>query len=519
MDEHQIEIIVHVTDEKLFADLAESLERVRLPKKFSVEVQPVTGDEKFFAYETARQASDAKYKIYLDERATVTNENFLRELLKIFSDEQIGLVGTSGAIQLSTHGISLTSYKRTDENFSGEVDAVDGFFIATQHDLPWRIDFTDNFFGAHAQCVEFRREGFKVVVPQQNRPWISVQGDAVQLDEDARQKFLDEYSADLFPLVSVIIPTFNRPKYFREALDSALSQTYRNIEVFISDNSTDDATENFMQDYLARDARIKYFRHKNFNASDNWNFARDYNNPKAEFVNWLMDDDKFYPTKLEKMVEIMRRCPDVSLVTSVRHVIDADGNITDTMPGTLSESIFQTGLNAGKNLLYEGKNDIGEPTTPLIRKNCLRDGDLCRTANERGFYPLIDVSTWLQVLSRGNVVWLAEPLSMFRYHAGQASNWEKVGSVFSICWANLLKIEWDKKFFIKTEDEFRRALINRIASTTGRLLKAQSLNYRDENVIELEKNLAAMAVALTNGYKLELPPFKYFTADEHKVFC
>ena len=138
MDDRKIEIIVHVTNENFFARLVASLEFVDVPENFSVEVQPVTGDEKFFAYETARLASDAKYKIYLDERAVITNENFLAELPKIFSDEQIGIVGTSGAIQLSTHGISLTSIKRTDENFSGEVDAVDGFFVATQHDLPWR---------------------------------------------------------------------------------------------------------------------------------------------------------------------------------------------------------------------------------------------------------------------------------------------------------------------------------------------------------------------------------------------
>ncbi|MBR1806945.1 MAG: glycosyltransferase [Selenomonadaceae bacterium] len=515
MDERKLEIIVHMTDENLFARLTASLEKVNVPKNFAVEVQAVTGDKKFFAYETVRQASDAKFKIYIDERATVTNENFLRELLKIFSDGRIGLVGTSGAIELSTHGISLNSFKRTDKNFSGEVDVVDGFFIATQHDLPWRTDFADNFFGAQAHCVEFKRAGYKVFVPRQNRPWISVDGD-ISIDESARQKFLDEYSADLFPLVSVIIPTFNRPKYFREALDSALNQTYRNIEVFVSDNSTDDATENLIRTYA--DARIKYVRHRDFNASDNWNFARSYDNPKAEFVNWLMDDDKFYPTKLEKMVEIMRRRPDVSLVTSVRHVIDADGNVTDTMPGTLDRNIFQPGEIAGRNLLLTCQNDIGEPTTPLIRKNCLRDGDLCRTADERGFYPLIDVSTWLQVLSRGNLIWLAEPLSAFRFHEQQASNWERVGSVFSICWAHFLEIEWRNKFFLRTESDFRAALLKSIAGTTVRLLKAQELNYRDENIIELENVLSALAAALTNGYKLKLPPAKFFTSDKNNVF-
>ena len=109
---------------------------------------------------------------------------------------------------------------------------------------------------------------------------------------------MDEYSKDIFPLVTVIIPTFNRPKYFEMALCSVLAQTYKNIEVVVRDNSTNDDTEKLIQEYLKADSRIKYFRHKNFNADDNWNWARHYNNPKAEYVNWLMDDDLFYPEKI-----------------------------------------------------------------------------------------------------------------------------------------------------------------------------------------------------------------------------
>ncbi len=489
MDERKLEIIVHVTDENLFARLAASLEKVDVPKNFSVEVQPVTGDEKFFAYETARLASDAKFKIYLDERATVTNENFLRELLKVFSDDRIGLVGTSGAIELSTHGVSLNSFKRTDKNFSGEVDVVDGFFIATQHDLPWQTDFADNFFGAHAHCVEFKRAGYKVFVPRQNRPWISVDGD-ISIDESARQKFLDEYSADLFPLVSVIIPTFNRPKYFREALDSALNQTYRNIEVFVSDNSTDDATENLMQDYLARDDRIKYFRHKNFDADGNWNFARSYNNPKAEFVNWLMDDDKFYPTKIAKMLDVYRNNPDVTLVTSARDFIDANGKIVNNTQNIFGKNVKLSGDEAGK-LLFTFRNYIGEPTTVLIRKKFLRDNDLCRNADETGFFSLVDVSTWLQLLRQGNMIRLIECLSALRTHGQQMTYSNKIYKCAPFDYAKLFKQAWDEKCCLRT---------------SKRLNGLYKANVYDENVKFLEATTAALAQSLVNGCKLELPP-------------
>ena len=336
LNDKKIQIIVHVTDEYFCNRLIQSLETVTVPEDFSVEVQPVEGTEKYFAYETAMRASDAKYKIYIDERAIITDTNFPTEMLKIFqSDNSIGAIGTSGVTELSTHGISLTSSKRAPENFRGEAEIVDGFFFATQYDIPWRCDlFTDNFFGGQAQCVEFKRRGYKIFI---GGSWISYTGEKFNLNNRSYQKFMDEYSAELFPLVTILIPTFNRPKYFREALESALSQTYRNIEIVISDDSTGDETERLIRDYLARDARIKYFRNKGFTSHDNWNFLRDYNNPAAEYVNWLMDDDLFYPTKIERMVEVYRNHPDVSLVTSAKNVIDANGNIIATTQNFLFE--------------------------------------------------------------------------------------------------------------------------------------------------------------------------------------
>ncbi|MBR4382279.1 MAG: hypothetical protein IKP64_01850, partial [Selenomonadaceae bacterium] len=65
----------------------------------------------------------------------------------------------------------------------------------------------------------------------------------------------------------------------------------------------------------------------------------------------------------------------------------------------------------------------------------------------------------------------------------------------------------------------RRALLREIVVVKNRLAQAQKLNHHDENIIELEKIFSALTDALTNGYKLKLPPFKYFTADKQKVFC
>ena len=68
-----------------------------------------------------------------------------------------------------------------------------------------------------------------------------------------------EKQADRKPLVSILIPTYNKPEFFEQALCSALGQTYQNIEVIVCDNSTDGRTERLIQCYFP-DARLRYVR-------------------------------------------------------------------------------------------------------------------------------------------------------------------------------------------------------------------------------------------------------------------
>ena len=98
-----------------------------------------------------------------------------------------------------------------------------------------------------------------------------------------------------------------------------------------------------------------------------------------------------------------------------------------------------------------GKNYVGEPTTPLIRKKCLRNNDWCWTEEEEGWFALIDISTWLQLLTQGDLCYIAsEPLSAFRRHEGQTTNLDvSMGPIFQVSWALLFKTAWEKKFIIK----------------------------------------------------------------------
>ena len=61
------------------------------------------------------------------------------------------------------------------------------------------------------------------------------------------------------PLVSIIIPTFNRQSFIAESIDSSLDQDYGNIEIIITDNASSDDTVKIVKEYVKRDSRVKLF--------------------------------------------------------------------------------------------------------------------------------------------------------------------------------------------------------------------------------------------------------------------
>jgi glycosyltransferase involved in cell wall biosynthesis len=115
-----------------------------------------------------------------------------------------------------------------------------------------------------------------------------------------------EQGNQLFPLVSVLIPTYNRVDYLVEAIESALKQDYPNFEVVISDNGSTDGTEERIQKYLSN-PRIRYYRNeKNLGSGPNYRRLL-YEYAAGEFGHFLTDDDYFIDRQhLSKAVRLIR---------------------------------------------------------------------------------------------------------------------------------------------------------------------------------------------------------------------
>jgi glycosyltransferase involved in cell wall biosynthesis len=90
------------------------------------------------------------------------------------------------------------------------------------------------------------------------------------------------------PLVSIIIPTYNRAHLIGETLDSVLAQTYQNWECIVVDDGSSDNTDKVVGKYVQKDSRFKYY-HRPDEHLPGGNGARNYGfkMSKGEYVNWF----------------------------------------------------------------------------------------------------------------------------------------------------------------------------------------------------------------------------------------
>ncbi len=110
------------------------------------------------------------------------------------------------------------------------------------------------------------------------------------------------------PLVSIIIPTYNRAHLIGETLDSVLAQTYTNWECIVVDDGSTDATDALMAKYCAKDSRIRYY-HRPEEHLPGGNGARNYGfkMSKGEYIQWFDSDDLMHPHKIEIKIKFITK--------------------------------------------------------------------------------------------------------------------------------------------------------------------------------------------------------------------
>ncbi|WP_426350476.1 glycosyltransferase [Alloiococcus sp. CFN-8] len=215
------------------------------------------------------------------------------------------------------------------------------------------------------------------------------------------------------PLVSICIPTYNSANFLERTLDSVLKQSYKNLEIVIVDDCSQDNTVEIVKKYT--DPRVRlYINDKNKGLTGNWN--RSVEEASGEYIKLLCADDIIYEHCVEKEVEAFKDNPIVSMVVSNTHIVNSQDKITLKQKKLSREGVYSGKTLAKKSIRF--KNYYGAPCSTLFKKELFQ-----RIGGFDNALKLIpDFDLWLRLSYEGDIYFIDEYLSAFRVHSVSNTN-------------------------------------------------------------------------------------------------
>ena len=146
------------------------------------------------------------------------------------------------------------------------------------------------------------------------------------------------------PLVSIITPTYNRPEYLKLALESAVQQTYQNIEIIVSDNCSPENPELIVNSF--EDSRIRFSRNQS-NLGMFPNTMNAFKKARGKYVASLLDDDLWEKDFLAKLVPALEANSNLALAFCDHYIVDGNGAIDAAATEKCSRFYKRTNLQEG----------------------------------------------------------------------------------------------------------------------------------------------------------------------------
>jgi len=206
-------------------------------------------------------------------------------------------------------------------------------------------------------------------------------------------------------LVTVIIPMYNAEPFIRQTIESALSQTYKNIEVIVmNDGSTDKSEENVLA-IQQKDDRVRYFSKSNSGVSDTRNKAIEL--ARGQYVAFLDADDVWKPDNLEKKVHVLQNTGRKWAFSNL-DCIDENNVILNVPMNNFKPYNIVDNL-----LLWEGDVVPGPCSNIIVDRAFLAEDIRFDTKLSSP----ADRDICLQLASKGEPVYIDEKLWLYRIHA------------------------------------------------------------------------------------------------------
>ena len=208
------------------------------------------------------------------------------------------------------------------------------------------------------------------------------------------------------PRVSVVIPTFNCATYLPLAIDSVLSQSYKDLEILVVDDGSTDGTAERISHHMKR---IRYVYQENEGASAARNRAVEMST--GEYIAYLDADDMWYPQKLELQVAYLDRDMECGLVHSDVCVIDERDEILHRQ----FNSETARSVPQGSCLLQLLHHSHIQTLTVVERRDCFE-----KVGGFDKRLPIAqDYMHWILIALEGwKIGYIGEPLAKYRWRRG-----------------------------------------------------------------------------------------------------
>lgn len=257
------------------------------------------------------------------------------------------------------------------------------------------------------------------------------------------------------PLVSVVIPTHNRPELLREAIASALRQTYRNFEILVRDNGSTDETRKVVQSFS--DPRIRYHRHPE-NVGPTENVMGGCREARGQYIANLHDDDIWEPDFLEKLVPPLEQNSDAGIAFCDHYIIDANGAIdparTDRNTHRWKRHLLKPGLHCPLHRIALVDKSIPLSMAAVMRRSAIDWSDIPNLPSCYDFW-----LTYLVCREGQAAYYVPERLTRYRVHphSETATGRMRGDQGFLMCCERILEDERFADIWDELRREYARA--------------------------------------------------------------
>ena len=289
------------------------------------------------------------------------------------------------------------------------------------------------------------------------------------------------------PKVSVIIPTYNRKKLIVRAIESVLAQTYRDFEIIIIDDGSNDETKNVLIPYQSR---IKYLYQENQGISAARN--RGIKEAQGVYIAFLDSDDEWVEDKLAIQVDILDKNPPIGIIHNKLVILNDQGKKVGTKPANDSGKTFQELIEFGGDL----------PTSSVLtRSECFQKVGLF----DESLPTMEDFEMWIRIARNYEIYEFRHKCLAYSYsHEGQITK-DTVKVYYGL-------VHMDKKILRTFPGIHTQGILKRLAKneyTLSRIYFDKGL-YRlaFKNLIEAMKNDPLVGLSL--GAKTDKWPVNIF---------